>query len=71
MTCIVDFKFKKDLIDAVRDKKDFPIEDPSIINPSRFMASEMFHGQIIIVTNHPKRSWFAQIRKDGGDLDVR
>lgn len=37
------------------------IQDPSIIQPRDFDASDMKVGQREVVTNHPKRSWFAEI----------
>lgn len=79
MTCIVEgFKTKKAL--AERVKCFTPTVDPNldfyISNPSPFpagtyeyagMAGSMPVGKIVIVTNHPKRSWFAQIhRTDAG-----
>jgi hypothetical protein len=39
------------------------IEDPSIFNPRWFTMGEMTVGQRVVVTNHPKRSWFAQIER--------
>lgn len=70
MTCIVSFDTKKALKEAAVNGKDFYIDDPSIVNPKTFMASEMFDGQCIAVTNHPKRSWFASIKKINGQIKV-
>ena len=71
MTCIVNFKTKKALKEAVEDKQEFWIEDPSFVNPRMFMAKELKNGEVIVVTNHPKRSWFAQIKNNSGGLEVR
>jgi len=70
MVLMVEFKTKKALKEAVRDKKDFLIEDPSIMDPKLFMASELFDGQSIAVTNHPNRSWFAGLKKENGQIKV-
>ena len=71
MTCIVNFKTKKELKEAVNKRKIFYIEDPSFFNPRTFTTKDMKHGEVICVTNHPKRSWFAQLKKVGGDISVR
>jgi len=39
------------------------IEDLSLFGPRYFAAADMKVGQDEVVTNHPKRSWFAQIRR--------
>lgn len=41
------------------------LHDPSIINPDSGGATCLVdrHGSVF-VTNHPKRSWFAEITKD-------
>ena len=46
------------------------IEDPSIFNPRSFGATEMAVGQREVVTNHPKRSWFAQIERTATGFKV-
>ena len=85
MTCIVEgFKTKKALKDHCARMWDLnPLtraRDFYIINPSPFpagkfefngMALEMPEGKKVIVTNHPKRSWFAEIEAKGGRLVVR
>ena len=76
MTCIVEgFKTKKALKEQITRQletdSDFFIEDPSIFKPRRgFWASEMVEGQSEVVTNHPKRSWFAKIERKNGRLVV-
>lgn len=69
MTCIVDadmYGTKKSLREAVaRDPGNVYIEDPSIFAGSRgiFTAADITVGEGVVVTNHPKRSWFASIRR--------
>ncbi len=71
MTCIVQFSKKSDLINAIKaDPKKVTIEDPSIFNPRLFTAAEIQPGETIYVTNHPKRSWFAQIKRTDKGLKV-
>jgi hypothetical protein len=71
MTCIVDpevFPTKKSLREAVaRCPGAVYIEDPSIFAGSRscFTAADIKVGESLVVTNHPKRSWFASIRRTG------
>jgi len=76
MTCIVEFKTKKELKESInnidkKENKDFLIEDPSFMNPSTFWASDISENQKVTVTNHPKRSWFAMIYKEKGVLKVK
>lgn len=77
MTCIVTFpgqglprkdskKQLRELLtgrDAERMAYRVIITDPSIFKPRDFLASDMTIGQKEVVTNHPKRSWFAQIER--------
>ena len=66
MTCIVDFETKKELREALAQDCGPAltiISDPSIFNPRIFPASDMTPGQKEVVTNHPKRSWFATIER--------
>jgi len=70
MTCIVNFKTKKELKQAVKDGKLFYIEDPSFLNPRTFTTNQMENGEVVVVTNHPKRNWFAQLRKVGCCIEV-
>lgn len=76
MTCIVEgFKSKKDLKERVKCFGPEPVDprlDFYISNPSPFpqgtyefngMAGHMPVGKKVIVTNHPKRSWFATIER--------
>lgn len=51
--------------------KDVMVEDPSIINPRTFSTDEMKDGEKVVVTNHPRRSYFATIEKFNGKMKVR
>ena len=73
MTCIVlGYKTKKDLKEAVAILKDVVITDPSIFNPYTGSAKARINTKgSIVVTNHPKRSWFAKIELNNkGELKV-
>lgn len=66
MTCIVDpqkYPTKKSLRQAIGARESVTIKDPSLFNPREFLHTEIREGELIVVTNHPKRSWFAQIKK--------
>jgi len=76
MTCIVSphhFPTKKALrLWVMKDPELVEIVDPSIVSPRRFIASHLKLGEEVVVTNHPKRSWFAQVgRKVDGTLYVK
>ena len=83
MTCIVTrFKTKVQMKAAVQalnlpsmdtgaSPHDFWIDDPSIFSPKPCMASAIKEGEEKVVTNHPKRSWFAQIGRKQGKLYVK
>lgn len=60
MTCIVNFKTKKEFKEYVAIHNNFVMEDPSIFKPYCGKASE-YGVSIFCVTNHPKRSWFAEV----------
>lgn len=82
MTCIVEgFKTKKALQECckclyptVDPRLDFYISNPSMFPAGKFeyagMASQIPEGKKVLVTNHPKRSWFANIAKKDGRLVV-
>lgn len=75
MTCIVDsekYPTKKSLRQAIGARERVVIRDPSVFNPREFAISEMKEGELIVVTNHPKRSWFAQLKKlPDGRIEVK
>lgn len=62
MTCIVNFKTKKQLKEHVATYGDVDIHDPSIFQSYVGRARNYIKsGRHCTVTNHPKRSWFAQL----------
>jgi len=76
MTCIVSpsrYPTKKALREAVAAAPQRVwIDDPSIFAPRSFDAASIPAGRTEVVTNHPKRSWFAQVgRKADGTLFVK
>ena len=75
MTCIVYTKrypTKKSFREAALAGDNIWIEDPSFFNPRCFYSDDIPPGRTEVVTNHPKRSWFAQIgRKPSGELFVK
>lgn len=70
MVCIVEFKYKKDLIEAIKTDKVFQIEDPSIFDPKVFLSESIEEGSHHAVTN-PKREWYADISMQNGKLIVK
>ncbi len=66
MTHIVELKYKtkKAFKEGVKMGDNPFLSDPSIINPHSGYLNELL-GELedIYVTNHPKRSWFARIRR--------
>lgn len=78
MTCLVSpttYPSKKALAAAVAERPGHVwITDPSIFPSSRgeFIAEALKPGESVCVTNHPKRSWFAQVgRTSAGRLYVK
>ena len=74
MTCITQHKTKKAFKEAVLADPQTPIEDPSIFQPYYGRIDThpdlQREGGYIAVTNHPKRSWFAGVRRKGTTLKV-
>lgn len=72
MTCITNYPTKKAFKEAINeDASEVLIEDPSIFNPFLGSAKELLEKQnSFVVTNHPKRSWFAQVTLTSGDKIV-
>jgi len=62
---------RPDRLEATIVTRDFYIEDPSVFKPRYFSSSEIKNGQEEVVTNHPKRSWFAAVGRKGGQLYVK
>lgn len=71
MTCYVlqrDMPTKKALRHMIADGRDCMICDPSVVKPFKGLLSEYVDANgVCYLTNHPKRSWFAAVRrrKDG------
>ena len=73
MTCICNFATKKALITSVEEGNVPMITDPSVISPysgpiNRHPA--LLKGEMITVTNHPKRSYFANVIIEDGKVKV-
>ena len=69
MTHIADpsaYPSKKSLIAAIKaDPSKVYLDDPSIFSPVSGYVSEIIAKKgYITVTNHPKRSWFAEVKTD-------
>jgi len=75
MICIVNndwYPTKKKLKEIIETtNKEVPIEDPSWSNPRSFFSSDIKEGESVVVTNHPKRSYFATIYIKDGLLKVK
>jgi len=72
MTMIADYPTKKAFKEAVAaDPSKVYIEDPAIMKEwqvfgvSSFTLNRLQPSQSITVTNHPKRSWFAEVKCTG------
>ena len=71
MTCICEFKTKKDLKEHVERENNFFMEDPSIFKPFCGTALDYLESvQSFCITNHPKRSWFASVKLVNGKIKV-
>ena len=74
MVCIVSERWypsKKRLKEIIETTdKEVAIEDPSIVNPRSFFSNEIKEGERVMVTNHPKRTYFATITRQNGVLKV-
>ena len=72
MTMIADYPTKKALREAIAaDPAAVQITDPAIMPEwrkfgTRFSLDHLEAGDEIVCTNHPKRSWFAQVKCLGG-----
>lgn len=73
MTHIVAFSTKKAFKEAVAiAPQNVYLRDPSIFNPVSGSVTEVMEKvSHITVTNHPKRSWFAEVIRKGDKLMVR
>jgi len=65
MTHITDFKTKKSFKEALDEGQDPFVFDPSIINPvSGPVSSVLSRKGSFTITNHPRRSWCAEVSLD-------
>lgn len=63
------------LLNNPQSQFDMLLEDPNLKSTWRnhgfeFSPTILQEGEIIVVTNHPKRSWFATITRKNGKLVV-
>jgi hypothetical protein len=56
-------KTKKALRATLEGGGEVFFEDPSIFNPRSVFSKSMKLGEKLVCTNHPKRSWFAQVER--------
>ena len=75
MTMIVQVATKKELKSQLLAGEAVRIEDPALMPAWRkygesFLATELPVGAVICVTNHPKRSWFAEITRTADGFKV-
>lgn len=72
MTHTAIFKTKKAFKEAVdTNSSDVFLRDPSLFYPTSGSVSEIMKKEsLITVTNHPKRSWFAEVKKVNGEIKV-
>ena len=76
MTMIIEgYASKKALREAVAAGTEVTVYDPSLMEDWRkygeyFKISSLPEGASIVATNHPKRSWFAEISVKGGKIKV-
>lgn len=70
MTCIVKQKSKRLLKAEIIAGKNIQIKDPSRVNPRVFMSNDIKENERVVVTNHPRRSYFATIKRIEGKVVV-
>ncbi len=75
MTCIVPpevFTSKKTL-QMLADIDQLWVEEPSPFSPrqGQFNANTLAEGESVVVTNHPRRTKFAQVLKHGGKVIIK
>ena len=71
MPSIVNFKTKKDFKQALNNNELILMENPSMFAPFTGILQEyMKDNKLETFTNHPKRSWFAQVKNVNGVLKV-
>lgn len=74
MTCIVspDVFTSKAALSERAESGNLWITDPSIFNPRTFNVKDLKVGESVVVTNHPKRTKFATIKRvaDGDPTQI-
>ena len=66
MTHIASYPSKKAFKEACKAGLDPYLDDPSMFDPVSGRVSQIMQKRnMITVTNHPKRSWFACIKANG------
>jgi len=76
MTHIAQFPTKKAFREAVeKDPDKVFVTDPAVVNPvsgrvSVVLAALASRGEGLDVTNHPKRSWYANVQWHNGKIVV-
>lgn len=73
MTHIANYPTKKAFKEAVKaNPEKVYLDDPSMFDPvSGSVAVVMARKGMVTVTNHPKRSWFACIKRNEKDLTFK
>jgi hypothetical protein len=74
MPCIVNpvlYPTKKSLRLALLSGREVWANDPSYFTPRDFCLQHIPEGRVEFVTNHPKRSWFAQVSRKAGKVVVK
>lgn len=69
MTAITNYPTKKAFKEYVESGGNPLIEDPSFFDPyagdlKAYVAAQEAQGKLPTFTNHPKRSWFANVETD-------
>lgn len=67
------FKTKKEFKEAIStNPKMVWLDDPAVIGAVSGYANEVVkEGGIVFVTNHPKRSWYAQVTRREGRYKIK
>lgn len=65
------YKHKKLLKEALAKGDRVSFEDPSVFSPRSYDSITMPVGTTITCTNHPKRSWFASVKRKAGGWEVK
>lgn len=48
------------------------LRDPSLFNAASVTTTQLDRGRSVLVTNHPKRTWFAKVKRSiNGKLEIQ